>query len=85
MQRYVTKCNAKVMKKKRQKKIDSNIEEAFKIIDNYLPANYTNEVMEIVPFATAENIRTIKRRKSGDLRIIAALKKVAEKYEMILN
>lgn len=73
------------MNKTKVKKIDSNISESFKIIDNYLPTRYTSEVLEIVPEATSGAVRQVKNRKKGDLKIIAALLQVARKYEAILK
>lgn len=73
------------MKKKQVKKIDSNIKNAFELIDNYLPRHYTGKVLEIIPTATRSNIRTIRMRKDGDPLIIAALKKVAMENKSILE
>lgn len=73
------------MKKKQVKKIDSNIQSAFELIDNYLPRHYTGKVLEIVPAATRSNIRTVRMRKEGDPIIIAALKQVAMDNKTILE
>lgn len=73
------------MKIKKVKKIDSNIAESFKIIDEYLPKRYVSKVLEIFPDTTAMIIRQVKSRKSGNLKIIAALLKVAEESKSILN
>lgn len=74
------------MQSSTQKKIDSNIAESFEIIDNYLPKRgYVAKVLDIVPDTTAEIIRQVRSRKSGDVRIIAALLEVAEQTKSILN
>ncbi|MBD8081093.1 hypothetical protein [Chryseobacterium caseinilyticum] len=73
------------MNKTKVKKIDSNIEESFKIIDEYLPSRYTAEVKKEVPDVTEESIRQVKSRRTGDIKIIAALLKVARRYETILK
>ena len=74
------------MQSNTQKKIDSNIAESFEIIDNYLPKRgYVAKVLERVPDTTAEIIRQVRSRKSGDVRIIAALLEVAEQTKSILN
>ncbi|AZA49544.1 hypothetical protein EG346_15770 [Chryseobacterium carnipullorum] len=73
------------MKSNKVKKIDSNIAESFEIIDDYLPKRYVSKVLELVPDATESIIRQVKSRKSGDLKIIAALLKVAEDSKSILK
>jgi hypothetical protein len=74
------------MKTNKVKKIDSNIAESFEFIEDYLPKRgYVAKVLKLVPDTTAEVIRAVKSRKSGDLRIIAALQKVAEESKSILN
>ncbi|WP_315055167.1 hypothetical protein [Chryseobacterium indoltheticum] len=73
------------MKSNKVKKIDSNIAEAFEIIDEYLPKRYVSKVLKIVPDTTDVIIRQVKSRKSGDLRVIAALQQVAEESKSILE
>lgn len=73
------------MKSNKVKKIDSNIAESFEIIDDYLPKRYVSKVLELVPDATESIIRQVKSRKSGDLKIIAALLKVAQESKSILK
>lgn len=75
----------KLMKKTPSINIDSNINKAFKVIDSYLPKHYTELVKEICPDANSNTIRIIRKRKSGDVQIIAALKKVAERTRRTLN
>lgn len=79
-------CNAKVMKTEIQNNINSNIQKIFdEEIIPFLPKLYVNEVLELCPSATKEQIRVIKHRKSGDINIINALKKVAEQNKNLLT
>lgn len=75
----------KLVKKTPAINIDSNIKKAFKVIDDYLPKHYTDLVKEICPEANANTIRIVRKRKSGDIKIIAALKKVAQQTKKTLN
>lgn len=65
--------------------IDSNIKEAFVIIDGYLPKFYTEAVREIVPEYTSAYIRVVKHDRKGPAKLIAALKAVAEKEKEFLS
>ena len=75
----------------KDKKIDCtnnihlNIEEAFLIIDSFLPKQYTPEVLSKIPWSNQNQIRVVRSRKSGDLRIIRALKEVAEETKELLT
>ncbi|KFF24453.1 hypothetical protein [Chryseobacterium vrystaatense] len=73
------------MKSNKPKKIDFNIAKSFEVIDNYLPKRYVDKVLKIVPGVTAGAIRQVKSRKSGDVKIIAALQQVAEETKSILK
>lgn len=74
------------LKKKTSKpNIDVNIERSFEIIDQYLPKKYTDLVLELLPGTPADTVRSVKCRRSGDVRIIAALRKVAEQTKLALN
>lgn len=76
---------AKIVKKIKQKSIDLNIREKFKLIDEYLPQNYTPEVLKIVPTAKVDTIRSVRKRKRGNIEIIKALYEVALKTKQTLN
>lgn len=65
--------------------ISLNIEEAFVLIDSYLPKHYTSEVIAKLPWTNENQVRVIRSRKSGDIRIIRALKEVAEETKNILT
>lgn len=65
--------------------IQINIEDAFALIDSYLPKKYTADVMALIPWANQNQIRVVKKRRSGDVRIIRALKEVAEETKKILT
>lgn len=74
------------MKSITQNNINSNINRIFdEEIIPFLPKHYVNEVLELCPDATKEQIRTIKHRKSGDMTIINALKKVANQNKNLLK
>ena len=76
---------ANLDKKAKHSDIDSNIKEAFEVIDGFLPKRYTKRVQEIVPGATKNWIRVVKTQRRGPLKIIMALKKVAlEEKELII-
>ncbi len=69
----------KLKKKPTQKNIESNIEKMFiESIDDFLPRNYTKEVLAILPNVNVDQIRMVKMRRAGNIKIINALKKVAE-------
>lgn len=76
---------SKVKKNITTKNIDSDIEEMFSVIDNYLPASYTDEVMKKVPGITASNIRRVKSERKGKLSIIKAMYDVAVETKKLLN
>ena len=71
----------KVNKKTKHSNIDSNIQKAFKVIDDYLPKHYTREVKELVPEVSENHIRAIKCNRKGNARVIAALLKVATHHK----
>lgn len=73
------------MKNKKVKKIDSNIAESFVVINDYLPKRYVAKVLEKIPGTPEYIIRQVKSRKTGDLKIIAALRQVAEESKTILK
>jgi len=74
----------KLNKKKTPKDIESNIEKMFTdSIDPYLPRNYTREVLAILPEATKDQIRMVKMRRGGNIKIINALKRVAEENKAL--
>lgn len=76
----------KLNKKRRQKDIESNIKKMFTdYIDDFLPRNYTKEVLEILPEATADQIRMVKMRRTGNIKIIHALKKVAQENKELTS
>ena len=75
---------ANLTKKETLKDIDSNITEAFAVIDNYLPARYTNRVIQLVPGVTPNFVRHVRCKRKGPTKIVAALKKIAlEEKEII--
>lgn len=69
----------KLKKKMKQKVIESNIEKMFlESIDDFLPRNYTKEVLLLLPEVTKDQVRMVKMRRAGNIKIIHALKQVAE-------
>lgn len=76
----------KLKKKKGRKDIESNIHKMFTdYIDDYLPTNYTKEVRALLPDATPDQIRMVKMRRTGNIKIIHALKTVAEKNKQLTS
>lgn len=75
----------KVRKKTKRRIIDSNISEAFKVIDAYLPYRYASLVVQKIPNVTEDNIRKVRARKGGNPLIIAALKEVAIENKKLIN
>lgn len=76
---------SKVKKNNTTRNIDSNIEKMFLVIDEYLPASYTDEVMKKVPGENANNIRVVKSTRKGKLTIIKALYEVAQETKELLT
>ena len=75
----------KVKKNNTSRNIDSDIEQMFLIIDEYLPASYTDEVMKKVPETTANSIRVVKSSRKGNLKIIKALYEVSLETQKLLT
>ncbi|HRZ96015.1 MAG TPA: hypothetical protein P5084_00550 [Paludibacter sp.] len=76
---------AKLNKNQASANIESNINEAFILIDGYLPKRYTERVQELVGNVSKTYIRNVKSTRQGPAKIIAALKKVAEEEKAIFN
>lgn len=74
----------KLKKKNTQKVIESNIEKMFtEIIDEFLPRNYTKEVLLKLPEVSQDQVRMVKMRRGGNIKIINALKQVAEENKLL--
>lgn len=76
---------ANLNKNKMHSNIESNINDAFIIIDGFLPKRYTDRVQEILPGISKTYIRNVRSTKQGPAKIIAALKKVADEERAIFN
>ena len=73
------------MQKKEVRNIDLDIQEKFKIINDYLPRHYTKLVQAKVADASLDNIRRVKHDKQGDPIIIKALYEVALETKELLE
>lgn len=76
---------AKLEKNDALPSIDSNISEAFIVIDGYLPKRYTDRVRKIAPEYTKGYIRVVKHERRGPAKLIAALRTVAEEEKQLLS
>jgi len=74
------------MKTETQNNINSNILRIFdEEIIPFLPKHYVKKVQEILPGTKDGSVRTVKSRKSGDIKIINALRQVARENKSLLN
>ncbi|MFC4688620.1 hypothetical protein ACFO4P_16890 [Epilithonimonas pallida] len=74
-----------VNKIKTTRNIDSDIEKMWEVIDEYLPANYTQEVIRKIPLVKPSNVRMVKRNRKGKIAIIRAMYDVAVETKKLLN
>lgn len=74
-----------VNKIKTTRNIDSDIEKMWEVIDEYLPANYTQEVISKIPSVTASSVRMVKLKRKGKIAVIRAMYDVAIETKELLN
>lgn len=76
---------ANLTKKQNRSNIESNIKEAFAVIDDYLPKRYTERAKEFIPECSATYIRHVRSTRKGPLKVVMALKKIALEEKQILS
>lgn len=73
-----------ITKSQPRKDMRLHTDKAFEVIDAYLPHPYVNEVKKLVKFS-ASTIRNVRSTRSGNIKIIKALLKVALKNKSELE
>jgi hypothetical protein len=69
-----------ISKKNKEENVQTHIEKAYRIIDNYLPVNYVDAVLKKLPKDTDVSkgiIRNAKKKLSKRIDVINALVEVA--------
>lgn len=73
-----------ITKSQPRKDMRLHTNKAFEVIDAYLPHPYVNEVRKLVRFSPS-TIRNVRSTRSGNIKIIKALLKVALKNKSELE
>jgi hypothetical protein len=72
--------------KKKEEDVQTHIDKAYEIIDNYLPINYVKYVLEKLPEntkITSGMIRNVKNKVSKRIDILNAMVEVALEYKKL--